>query len=220
MEPQPDGNLRILSNQICGRPDDLLGVTRPLTGEELAFFNTEFFNHDTDVDGVVRANPHNQFLTCLYNAPQEINLYDLFYDGGGVREAPSQEELEQLGVLAEDGSQICPTDKFTRADMDAFLLENTGLTLAQTNQVDLDAFDYLPEYDAYYHTHGDTNYRSVTFTSGQRRGRLYPALLEGFLLRRRDQRVRHPAGSGGRAVLVRVPPAAGRRCALRLCLSG
>lgn len=169
-EPQSGGNLRILSNQICGRPDDLLGVTRPLTGEELAFFNTEFFNHDTDVDGVVRANPHNQFLTCLYNAPQEINLYDLFYDGGGVREAPSQEELEQLGVLAEDGSQICPTDKFTRADMDAFLLENTGLTLAQTNQVDLDAFDYLPEYDAYYHTHGDTNYRSVTFTSGQRRG--------------------------------------------------
>lgn len=170
VEPQSGGNLRILSNQICGRPDDLLGVTRSLTGEELAFFNTEFFNHDTDVDGVVRANPHNQFLTCLYNAPQEINLYDLFYDGGGVREAPSQEELEQLGVLAEDGSQICPTDKFTRADMDAFLLENTGLTLAQTNQVDLDAFDYLPEYDAYYHTHGDTNYRSVTFTSGQRRG--------------------------------------------------
>lgn len=169
-EPQSGGGLRILSNQICGRPDDLLGVTRPLTGEELAFFNTEFFNHDTDVDGVVRANPHNQFLTCLYNVPQEINLYDLFYDGGGVREAPSQEELEQLGVLAEDGSQICPTDKFTRADMDAFLLENTGLTLAQTNQVDLDAFDYLPEYDAYYHTHGDTNYRSVTFTSGQRRG--------------------------------------------------
>ena len=36
--------------------------------------------------------------------------------------------------------------------------------------MDLDAFDYLPEYDAYYHTHGDTNYRSVTFTSGQRRG--------------------------------------------------
>ena len=170
VEPQSGGGLRILSNQICGRPDDLLGVTRPLTGEELAFFNTEFFNHDTDVDGVVRANPHNQFLTCLYNAPQEINLYDLFYDGGGVWEAPSQEELEQLGVLAEDGSQICPTDKFTRADMDAFLLENTGLTLAQTNQVDLDAFDYLPEYDAYYHTHGDTNYRSVTFTSGQRRG--------------------------------------------------
>ena len=84
-------------------------MTRPLTGEELAFFNTEFFNHDTDVDGVVRANPHNQFLTCLYNVPQEINLYDLFYDGGGVREAPSQEELEQLGVLAEAARSAPPT---------------------------------------------------------------------------------------------------------------
>ena len=79
-------------------------------------------------------------------------------------------------MLAEDGSQICPTYKLTAAAMDAFLLENTGLTLAQTNKVDLDAFDYLPDYDAYYLTKGDTNYRSVTFTSGQREGsyiRLY-----------------------------------------------
>ena len=68
----------------------------------------------------------------------------------------TREKMAEL-FGAEEASQICPTDKFTRADMDAFLLENTGLTLAQTNQVDLDAFDYLPEYDAYYHTHGDTN---------------------------------------------------------------
>ncbi len=111
-------------------------------------------------------------------------------------EAPSQAELEQLGVLAEDGSQICPTDKFTRADMDAFLLENTGLTLAQTNQVDLDAFDYLPEYDAYYHTHGRHQLPLRHLHQRPAAGRLYPALLEGFLLRRRDQRVRHPAGRG------------------------
>ena len=119
---------------------------------------------------------HNQFLTCLYAGPQDINLFDLFYNGVGTWEAPSQAELEQLGVLAEDGSQICPTYKLTAAAMDAFLLENTGLTLAQTNQVDLDAFDYLPDYDAYYLTKGDTNYRSVTFTGGERKGsyiRLY-----------------------------------------------
>ena len=96
----------------CGtKPaDDVPPPDDETSAVDIEWFNTEFFNHDTDVDGVVRANPHNQFLTCLYNVPQEINLYDLFYDGGGVREAPSQEELEQLGVLAEDGSQICPTD--------------------------------------------------------------------------------------------------------------
>lgn len=123
------------------------------------------------------------------------------------------------GVLAEDGSQICPTDKFTRADMDAFLLENTGLTLAQTNQVDLDAFDYLPEYDAYYHTHGDTNYRSVTFTSGQRRAIISSSTGRISITAARPTSA-SPCWIGGRAVLVRVPPAAGRRRALRLCLSG
>ena len=177
VEPQKDGGFHILSNQLCHRPDGLLGERRPLTGEELAFFNTEFFNSETaDENGMANANYHNQFLTCLYDSPQNLNLFDLFYNGIGTWEAPSQAELEQLGVLAADGSQICPTYKLTAAAMDAFLLENTGLTLAQTNKVDLDAFDYLPDYDAYYLTKGDTNYRSVTFTSGEREGsyiRLY-----------------------------------------------
>lgn len=174
--PQSGGGFKILSNQLCARPDALLS-SRPLTGEELAFFNTQFFNNQaTNESGGVQHTLHNQFLTCLYAGPQDINLFDLFYNGIGTWEAPSQAELEQLGVLAADGSQICPTYKLTTAAMDAFLLENTGLTLAQTNKVDLDAFDYLPGYDAYYLTKGDTNYRSVTFTSGEREGsyiRLY-----------------------------------------------
>ena len=167
---------QLRSNQLCARPDALLS-SRLLTGEELAFFNTQFFNSQTtNESGGVQHTLHNQFLTCLYAGPQDINLFDLFYNGAGTWDAPSQAELEQLGVLAVDGSQICPTYKLTTAAMDAFLLENTGLTLAQTNKVDLDAFDYLPDYDAYYLTKGDTNYRSVTFTSGEREGsyiRLY-----------------------------------------------
>lgn len=174
--PQPGGGFQLRSNQLCARPDALLS-SRLLTGEELAFFNTQFFNSQTTNEfGGVQHTLHNQFLTCLYAGPQDINLFDLFYNGVGTWEAPSQAELEQLGVLAEDGSQICPTYKLTTAAMDAFLLENTGLTLAQTNKVDLDAFDYLPDYDAYYLTKGDTNYRSVTFTGGERKGsyiRLY-----------------------------------------------
>ena len=174
--PQSGGGFKLRSNQLCDRPDALLS-SRPLTGEELAFFNTQFFNSQTtNESGGVQHTLHNQFLTCLYAGPQDINLFDLFYNGAGTWDAPSQAELEQLGVLAVDGSQICPTYKLTTAAMDAFLLENTGLTLAQTNKVDLDAFDYLPDYDAYYLTKGDTNYRSVTFTSGEREGsyiRLY-----------------------------------------------
>ncbi len=178
--PQPDGGFRILSNQLCAQPDALLS-SRPLTGGELAFFNTQFFNSQaTNEFGGVQKTLHNQFLTCLYGSPQDINLFDLFYNGVGTWEAPSLAELEQLGVLAEDGSQICPTYKLTTAAMDAFLLKNTGLTLAQTNKVDLDAFDYLPGYDAYYLTKGDTNYRSVTFSYGERVGNYIQLYWKNF----------------------------------------
>lgn len=52
--------------------------------------------------------------------------------------------------------------------MDAVLLEHTGLTLEETNLVGLGDFTYLPEYDAYYHFHGDTNYTVPSFESGSR----------------------------------------------------
>ena len=48
-----------------------------------------------------------------------------------------------------------------------------GLTLAETGQVGLEHFTYLPGFDVYFYYHGDTNYRgSVAFTGGERRGEL------------------------------------------------
>ena len=53
------------------------------------------------------------------------------------------------------------------------LEEYLGLTLAETGQVGLEHFTYLPDFDVYFFYHGDTNYRSsVTFTGGERRGEL------------------------------------------------
>ncbi|MFR6185565.1 MAG: hypothetical protein ACLUJG_08455 [Lawsonibacter sp.] len=62
----------------------------------------------------------------------------------------------------------CGCTKITRQEMDAVLLEHTGLTLEETNLVGLGDFTYLPEYDAYYHFHGDTNYTVPSFESGSR----------------------------------------------------
>lgn len=144
--------------------------SRPLTGDELAYFNEEFFNGDD-------FNIHNQFLNDLYEKPEEIDLYELFYCGTGRPGGMSDEELGQVGSFDADGSQICPTDKLPVSDMDAVLLENTGLTLAETAGIGLEHFQHLPEYDAYYHTHGDTNYfHSVQIAVGERTGdtlRLY-----------------------------------------------
>lgn len=145
---------------------------RPLTGAELEYFNEEFFNGDN-------FNIRNQFLTCLYDSPEDIDLFSLFYNGAGTTyERPDEAERRAVAETGY-GGYYPDTDltKITAADMDAVLTQYTGLTLAETNQVDLDAFTYLPAYDAYYSFHGDTNARgTTTFFTGEREGdtiRLY-----------------------------------------------
>ena len=52
---------------------------RSLTGEELSFFNTQFFNSQTtNESGGVQHTLHNPVRTCLDAGPQDINLFDLF----------------------------------------------------------------------------------------------------------------------------------------------
>lgn len=82
-----------------------------------------------------------------------------------------------MGSLDENGVKICDTDRLPVADIDTVLLENTGLTLDETSKTGMEHFQYLPEYETYYHSHGDTNYfHSVRITAGERQGdtiRLY-----------------------------------------------
>ncbi|MFQ7855735.1 MAG: M56 family metallopeptidase [Flavonifractor plautii] len=77
-------------------------------------------------------------------------------------------------LAAEGGDDPdCPATILTTAQMDAVLEEYLGLTLAETGQVGLEHFTYLPGFDVYFYYHGDTNYRgSVAFTGGERRGEL------------------------------------------------
>lgn len=165
-----------VSHQLCERPDHLLSDVIALNGEELAYFNETFFNNDT-VDNVVGLNIHNQFLNSLYERPEDIDLYELFYCGTGLDETMSDAERQLVCSFDPEGEEICPTDKLSVSAINSVLLANTGLTLEQTNQTGLESFTYLEQYDSYYHTHGDTNYfHSVQITAGTREGgtiRLY-----------------------------------------------
>ena len=140
------------------------GGDGPLTGEELTFFATEWFNA-----GGIR----NQFLTSFYDSPEDIDLFQLFYCGNGLEETISDQELAEEGNWDEAGSLICALVKNSRTNMDAVLTQYMGLTLAETNQVGLEDFSYREEYDAYYESHGDTNYYlQVDITAGVREGDL------------------------------------------------
>ena len=141
----------------------------PLSDEELAWFNgNEFFTNEMDLESGI--NIRNQFLSSTYAAPEDINLFELFYCGDGTEQEELSPEIS-AAIGAEDAPS--PATVLTTAQMDAVLEEYLGLTLAETNQVGLDGFTYLPEYDIYYYFHGDANYRaSVTFQSGERNGNL------------------------------------------------
>lgn len=142
-----------------------------LSDEELAWFNgNEFFTNEMDSGTVVQINIRNQFLSSTYENPEDINLFELFYCGDGTEQGELSPEIS-AAIGAEDAPS--PATVLTTAQMDAVLEEYLGLTLAETNQVGLDGFTYLPEYDIYYYFHGDANYRaSVTFQSGERNGNL------------------------------------------------
>ncbi len=138
----------------------------PLTAEELDYFNgDDYFNGEP-------VNIRNQFLSSLYNAPEKIDLFQLFYCGSGVIEIPTEAELEAvIAVNAWDVVPDCYCEKTSRANMDAVLSEYMGLTLEETEKIGLDQFTYLEEFDAYYYYHGDTNYRgSIAFYGGEQEG--------------------------------------------------
>ena len=141
----------------------------PLTQEELAYFNGDLFFNGNYL------NIRNQFLSSLYSEPAEINFFELFYCGSGIAEKITDDELKAVMVKSEMTGSIenlpCPCEKNSRSNMDKILTEHMGITLADTNKVGLDNFTYLSQYDAYYHLHGDTNYRTnINFSSGEREG--------------------------------------------------
>lgn len=150
---------------------------RTLTADELAWFNQDFFNQ-----GDTPCMP-NQFLTCLYDTPEDVDLFQLFYNGTGAPESVDESErLEAAEAIGGDpGTDLI---KVSAADADRVLETYTGLTLSRTKETGLDQFTYLERTDAYYHFHGDTNAVTVTFSVGERRGdtvRLYYDAYGSFL---------------------------------------
>lgn len=154
----------------------------PLSGTELTYFNEKFFN--IIENQFASENIRNQFLTSLYEKPEDIDLGALFYCGipygevGAAGRSNIAEGWPEVLELAYGGVEPdCATYALSTADMDALLKKYTGLTVAETNGTGLEDFTYLADYDAYYWVHGDTNYRGdVTITAGEREGgmiRLY-----------------------------------------------
>ena len=162
-------------NSSSGPTEDVL---RPLTAEELRWFNEDFFNSSgsdqakveyTTGDGLdYYYNIRNQFANpyILYDRPEDIDLSALFYCDG---EAVPDDELSIVWD-GDSGDMPCMAYKLTAERANDVLKGCTGLTLSEANKDSL-TYTYSPEHNAYYWMHGDTNYPGeLEFLVGTRSG--------------------------------------------------
>ena len=126
--------------------------------DEYKMLTEEFFAWETE-DGTVNMN--RQLLTSTYTVPEDIDFFELLYNGFFGRNEVSQEELAKL-----EKNEFCPYTKAQRADVDAFLKETMGITIGQSNKKGLYKLIYLKEFDSYYNLHGDSNIVEPIFVGG------------------------------------------------------
>lgn len=140
----------------------------PLTEQELAWFNDQFFSPVWfDRNKNIAFNIRNMFLAPQYSSVEQINFALLFYDGIDWHDPVPQEEIDALDKKVGNNMPL-DTFKIPKRDMEAAFLEHTGLTIDQTQKIGLDRLVYLEEYNAYYCKHGDTNYGLYQMKEGVR----------------------------------------------------
>ena len=150
------------SYDLSGESADPGGeAPRQLKEEELRYF--EQYLNQADNYG---------FLLSEYKTPEYLDLNEVFYSGAGLEQSAMTGE-ERDALLNAVGQTEIMTDmvRLDKKQIDAFLLDKTGLTLDQM-KTGL-GWVYLPQYDRYYTQHGDTNIRSFFCPKGEADGNLY-----------------------------------------------
>lgn len=123
-----------------------------------SYLPDDFFNQQYD-NGTDIYVPWltNACLYSLYDSPEEVDLYELFY--GGLQLAVTEEDVR---FLEEQGA---PTElevmKLPGEEMDRILQKYFNLTLADTNRVGLEKFYYNEETDTYYLMRSDSNNKYI-----------------------------------------------------------
>lgn len=116
---------------------------------ELDWFGRAFFNAPSIYPVPMAA----QFLTCLYEKPEDLDLHQVFYNGCSAIAPEEYAALEGMDGYAAE----LDTVKASAADMEDILNTYAGVGLDQLPADALAPFFHLDAYDAYYLCHSDTN---------------------------------------------------------------
>lgn len=129
-------------------------VGEELTEEELQEFEQMFSRKYTQGTSYLY---YSMALQSAFACPEEVGLADFFFYGF-PDEVAGPEEREKLLEIVEEtegteilyGWQVSDIRKIPRARMNQALKACIGLSLEETDCVDLDFFKYLEETDSYY----------------------------------------------------------------------
>ena len=111
------------------------------------------------------------FLLSEYTIPEEVNLGEVFYSGAGASEDVSSDEIKAYLKACNQEEMFTDCVKVSKQSVESILDKRLGMTLDEANLSDIGV--YLPEYDAYYHECGDTNYMAFTCVEGLANNNVY-----------------------------------------------
>lgn len=137
-------------------------VKTPLTAKELDWFQNTFFYGPKSSDSADVS--HNQFLTCTYHSPKEIDLSQLLYCG--IPGSAALSNAEKAALKAQNAPMDLDCTHCTTDKINAFLKKNTGISLNEIGTSSLKGWIYLAKYDTYYTFHSDTNLLLPLLSSG------------------------------------------------------
>ena len=120
----------------------------------------------SDFQNAFSADENYGFLLSAYDDVRDADLYQVFYTGAGMSGPDNSEEIIDAYLSSIGETELfCDCTILTATQIDDFLLSKTGYTLSEMNTCF--SWEYVSEYDAYVHQHGDTNYITANCTGGR-----------------------------------------------------
>ncbi|MFB0921462.1 MAG: hypothetical protein QMB62_11380 [Oscillospiraceae bacterium] len=119
-----------------------------------------------DFENALNDESNYGFLLSDYDDIRDVDMYQVFYLGAGL---PAPADFAEIRAADEatftNGTPDCDSTILTAKQISDFLLLKTGYTLADMSSSF--NWDYVPDYDAYVHWHGDTNKLTINCTGGR-----------------------------------------------------
>ena len=119
-----------------------------------------------DFENALNDQSNYGFLLSDYDDVRDVDMAQVFYLGAGLPAPANSDEIRAADEATfTDGTPDCDSTILTAKQISDFLLLKTGYTLADMSSSL--KWDYVADYDAYVHWHGDTNFLSIDCTSGR-----------------------------------------------------